>query len=70
MTPTNPPPSDLAVKPKAHHFPEGPWFQPDNTYVGFCRCGAQFSGRCGGEAELAWIKHYEEVRTYLQEHHK
>lgn len=46
-----------------HHYPEGPWYQPDNTYVGFCRCGARFEGRCGGEAELAWVKHYEEFRA-------
>ena len=46
-----------------HHFPEGPYYQPDNTYVGFCRCGARFEGRCGGEAELDWLKHYEASRA-------
>jgi hypothetical protein len=45
----------------AHHFPEGPWLQPDGLYVGRCRCGGRFEGRDGGESELAWLAHYREV---------
>lgn len=44
------------------HWPDGPWYQPEGDYAGYCRCGAAFSGRSGGEAEDAWLRHYEAVR--------
>lgn len=45
-----------------HHFPEGPWLQPDGLYVGRCRCGESYQGRDGGEAELAWLNHFLATR--------